>query len=247
MKKNLLASFFEFLSETIMGAEKSFLDLLSALVPYAVPIIPAYLTFYHTWQMMNFPQWVAWTAAFVVEALGLASVSTAIRFYQHNRNYKLDKNKAPFWLAVVVYLFYIIVVLTTNVILEVVAGQRGAWIIAAIGLFSLLSVPSGVLISIRTQFAEMLENRYIRHMEARGKNLPPAQVPGMGFSSFARSEKHASDYHDKIIAMLDQAYDTKHRVLMPKDITAKLGLPHTNNKGYVSNLTHEWKKGKGIQ
>src|ERR1700690_2020272 len=171
MKKNLLARFFEFLSETIMGAERAILDFLSALVPYAVPIIPAYLTYYHTIQMMNFPVWVAWTTAFVVEVLGLASVATAVRFYQHNRNveldkekYKLDKNKArleknkaPFWIAALGYLFYIAVVLAVNVKLEIVANPRSMGVITATGLFSLLSFPSGVLISIRAQFGEMLE------------------------------------------------------------------------------------------
>ena len=67
---------FEFLAKVLNGMERGIIDFISAFVPYAVPIIPAYLTFYHTRDMMDFPAWVAWTAAFVVEALGLASVAT---------------------------------------------------------------------------------------------------------------------------------------------------------------------------
>ena len=64
MKKNYLALFFDLISETIAGAERSFLDLLSALVPYCVPVIPAYLTYFHTQNEMGFPVWVAWCSAF---------------------------------------------------------------------------------------------------------------------------------------------------------------------------------------
>ena len=246
MRKNFLARMFEAISETIMGAEKSFLDLLSALVPYCVPVIPAYLTYFHTWQMMGFPTWVAWTAAFVVEALGLTSVATAIRFYRNNQLYKKTENRAPFTLAVFVYIFYIVIVLAVNVVLEIVANTRGGWIILAIGLFTLLGVPSAVLISIRTQYAEMLEHREVKRTMARGQGIPQSQVRGMGFSNMGPRTKYASDYKDKIIAMLDDNY-TKGKILELTDITARLGLEHSKNKGYVSTLRSEWKRSKGIE
>lgn len=161
---NFLGDLFAYISKVINGAEKSLLDLLSALVPYFVPIIPAYLTYYHTRDQMAFPVQVAWTAAFVVEVLGMTSISTAIRFYRHNQRYakSLIQNKAPFGLAIFTYAFYLVVVLSVNVLLEVEAEKREPVIILAIALFSLLSVPSGVLISIRSQYSEMLEDREAR-------------------------------------------------------------------------------------
>lgn len=173
---NFLGNFFQAIADVLNGAERSFLDLLSVLVPYAVPIIPAYLTYWHTLIEMDFPRWVAWTAAFVTEVLGITAVSTAIRFWRNNQIYKSDKERAPFWLAVGVYVFYIVIVLSVNVILEIVSGVRTGWVIFAIGLFSLLSFPSGVLISIRAQYTEMLEDRTERKAERRGysPNLRPA-------------------------------------------------------------------------
>jgi hypothetical protein len=159
---NFLGELFGYISKVINGAEKSFLDLLSALVPYFVPIIPAYLTYYHTRDQMSFPNEVAWTAAFVVEVLGMTSISTAIRFYRNNQKYSTSQNKAPFGLAIFTYAFYLVVVLSVNVLLEVEAAKRAPVIILAIALFSLLSVPSGVLISIRSQYSEMLEDRESR-------------------------------------------------------------------------------------
>lgn len=171
-KTNYLASLFEFISETINGAERSFLDLLSAAVPYAVPIIPAFLTYFHTRDMMSFPDWVAATAAFVVEVLGITSVSTAIRFQRHNMLNKDIKNKAPFALAIATYVFYIAIVLSVNVLLEVVTKQRSPAVIWAIGLFSLLSLPSAVLISIRAQYSEMLEEKAERLADRRAMRNP---------------------------------------------------------------------------
>jgi branched-subunit amino acid transport protein len=171
---NFLGSLFQAIADILNGAERSFLDLLSVIVPYAVPIIPAYLTYFHTRDQMAFPDWVAKTAAFVVEVLGITAVSTAIRFWRNNQLYKSDKERAPFWLAVAVYVFYIVIVLSVNVILEIVSGVRSGWVIFSIGLFSLLSFPSGVLISIRAQYTEMLEDRTERKQERQGtRHTPP--------------------------------------------------------------------------
>jgi len=253
MKHNWLNNFFEYASQVLNGAERSFLDLLSIIVPYCVPIIPAYLTYYHTMNIMNFPAWVAATAAFVVEVLGITSVATAIRFYRHNQRYKKSiernaANSAPFWLAVFVYLFYIVIVLVVNVLLEKIAGTRSTGVIIAIALFTMLSFPSGVLISIRTQYTEILEEKQAsRLINARG-GLPMggSQSPQpMGFNPVARV-KYASDYKDRIVSMLDDTYSNTGQVLAPKDITSKLKLEHANNKGYVSTLTKEWKNKKGL-
>lgn len=182
MKTNLLEKIFGWISDTINGGERAVLDALSAIVPYTTASIPAYLTFTHTLVNMGFPVNVAFLAAFTVEVLGVTSVSTAIRFYQWNKNHKNDAEKAPFWLAVITYVFYIIITLSVNVILEIYAATRAPAVIWAIGLFSLLSLPSGVLISIRAQFGEMLEDKREkaeeRKAERRGqrKSTDPAVV-----------------------------------------------------------------------
>jgi hypothetical protein len=159
MKTNILEKIFRWISDTINGGERAILDALSAIVPYTTASIPAFLTFTHTRDQMDFPVNIAWLAAFTVEVLGVTAVSTAIRFWQWNKTHVQEKDRAPFWLAVGTYAFYVVTVLSVNVILEVYAAQRAPAVIWAIGLFSLLSIPSGVLISIRAQFGEMLETK----------------------------------------------------------------------------------------
>jgi hypothetical protein len=162
MKTNLLEKIFRWISDTINGGERAILDALSAIVPYTTASIPAFLTFTHARDYMDFPDNIAWLAAFTVEVLGVTAVSTAIRFWQWNKTHVQEKDRAPFWLAVSTYAFYILLVLSVNVILEVYAAVRSPAVIWAIGLFSLLSIPSGVLISVRAQFGEMLEDRRVK-------------------------------------------------------------------------------------
>lgn len=169
MSTNILERIFRWISDTINGAERAILDALSAVVPYTTASIPAYLTFTHTVNQMNFPVNVAWLAAFTVEVLGVTAVSTAIRFWQWNTNHSNKAERAPFLLAIGTYVFYIVLTLSVNVILEIYAGDRDPAVIWAIGLFSLLSIPSGVLISVRAQFSEMLEDKREKAAERKAE------------------------------------------------------------------------------
>ena len=81
---NPIASFFRFVSNILNGAETAVIDFVSVFVPWAVPVIPAYLTYHHTMNEMGFPSGIAATAAFVVVALALASVASAVRFWKQN-------------------------------------------------------------------------------------------------------------------------------------------------------------------
>ena len=107
------------------SAEESVINLASAVSPWLVPVIPAYLTFWHTLEILRFPRPIAWTAAGVVELLGLASMRTAVSFMEHNMRYSSSANRAPAFLAVAAYLFCIAVVLAVNVIFEWTSGALG--------------------------------------------------------------------------------------------------------------------------
>ena len=181
MNTNILEKIFRWISDTINGGERAVLDALSAIVPYTTASIPAYLTYTHTVSQMDFPIEIAILAAFTVEVLGVTAVSTAIRFWQWNTNHSNKAERAPFMLAIGTYLFYIVLTLSVNVILEIYAGQRAPAVIWAIGLFSLLSIPSGVLISVRAQFGEMLEDKREKAAERKAAKYP------QGIRAFAKT------------------------------------------------------------
>lgn len=159
---------FDSITKFLNGTEDSLINTLSIIVPWFVPVIPAYLTFHHSEINLQFPAWVAWTTAFVVEVLGLASMRTAVSFYEHNRRYSKSENKAPFKVTFLIYAFYLAVVLVVNVLLDWKNGVVW-WNVLAIALFSLLSVPAAALISIRAQHSELLRELEKNRSERREK------------------------------------------------------------------------------
>lgn len=236
---------FDFITRFLNGIEDSFINVVSIIVPWFVPIIPAYLTYYHSTTNLKFPWWVAWTAAFVVEVLGLASMRTSISFYEHNRRYSNELRQAPFGLAFSTYVFYLFVVLTVNVLLDVQNGV--AWVnVLAVGLFSLLSVPAGVLISVRAQHTELV--RDIERAKAERRTMHTARtVPERSAEPPKRSpERHASDFLPKIIEVLESTYVNENRIAGPTEIARKVNLDPDKAKGYISTKTKEWKTERGL-
>ena len=69
---------FEKLSAWIDSAEFSFTTLISKIVPWLVPIIPAYVTGYHVATTLQFKLGFGVIAGIVVEGLGFASTSVII-------------------------------------------------------------------------------------------------------------------------------------------------------------------------
>jgi len=212
---------FEKISNAVNDAEDSFINLLCVIAPWLVPIIPAFLTYWHTARDLNFPIWVAWTAAVVVEVLGLSSMRTSISFFEHNKRYSKDVNKAPFALTIGTYVFYLVVVLTVNVLLDVTNGVT--WVnVIAIGLFSLLSLPAGVLISVRTQHSELLkelserrtrtnEHRHSERTEERTNERTPKKTE-------RSSERTNGEMRTVIYQMLDEYYRTNEQVAGVSDL-----------------------------
>lgn len=227
-------------TDLVNGAESAWMNLAASLIPYGVSLIPAYLTYQHVYNELDFDWWIAVDAGVVVELFGVVAMQTIIRFWQNNKKYTSEKSemRAPLKAAVFAYGFYLVITLTVNVVLEIVAGERTFWPIVAIALFSLLGVPSGILVAIRTTHREILDQR----LQAKTQGKPTQQQPPK-----QQRPKYASDFQQEITAMLQKEWDTNGRVMPPKEITAKLKLDHNASKGYVSQHTTKWMQQNGIQ
>lgn len=232
------------ITNLVNGAESAWMNLAAALIPYGVSLIPAYLTYQHVYNELDFKQWIAIDSGVVVELFGVVAMQTIIRFWQNNKKYTSEKSelRAPLKAAVFAYGFYLVITMTVNVVLEVVAGERTFWPIVAIALFSLLGIPSGVLVAIRTTHREILDQRMQAKQGQGQNNKPQAQGKPQEYKP-----KHASDFQPQIVKMLQDEYDKTGRVLTPKEITAKLKLDHARSKGYVSTQTTNWMQTNGIQ
>lgn len=241
---------FDKITNAVNEAENSFVNFLSALAPWGVPIIPAYLTYWHTNVDLKFPSWVAWTAAFVVEVLGLASMRTAIRFWEHNKRYTKDSNRAPVGLAISTYLFYLIVILTVNVILDI---QKGViWInVLAIGLFSLLSLPAGLLIAIRAQHSELLEALSEARTSRASSRISSETLPKLEINSGSSSRTSLAKqwisksrsrtgripvHKDSVFEFMDRILNQEGRVAEFSEVVDSLKLPDSTS----SRLRNLW-------
>lgn len=147
----------------IDGAEGSIINTLTAIAPWGAPTPPAYMTYIHAMGVLQFPQWVALVVATVVEILGLATVSTGIKFWKYNQKNKRssDYRKAPVEVVVAAFIFYLAVIITSNVILDATgyfAPENTNYAIVAVKAFyTLLTIPAALIISVRQQHRDILD------------------------------------------------------------------------------------------
>lgn len=64
--------------------------------------------------------------------------------------------------------------------------------------------------------------------------------------------KYASDYKDKVLQMLEETWNSEHRIIPPSELTErvnkryKTNFVNSNVKGFWSKTTSDWKAQKGI-
>ena len=132
--------------------ESNVLDIVSATIPWAAPVIPAYIAYENMTTVLDFPIWLSSVGAVVIESLGLATIHTALQFWNHNQSKTKTQHESPVWVPAVLGGFYLLLVLTVNVMLDdVPIVQR-----VAKTLLSLMSVVGGITIALRSQYKSQL-------------------------------------------------------------------------------------------
>jgi hypothetical protein len=215
---------FDEVNDWIRNSEGSVVNLLSAIAPWAAPVAPAYLSLMHMTHRLSFPQPVAISVAVVVEILGLTTISTAISFWSHNRRYQKAKDykKAPVGLVIGAFVFYLVVIISVNVILDVFPESRVA-VIVSNGLLTTLSIPAATVLAVRTQHTELV--KAIKEENVKRQAKKEDQPAG-----------RASVKSNKIEALLNQAWDVEHRVLTGKEIVEQLQVA----KSTASEQRKKW-------
>lgn len=146
-------NFFDRINAFIEESEGSFITLITALIPWLAPALPAYLTWYHLTGTLDIPGEVAAAMALTVEFLGLSAVSTAFASMRHNKTNQAQKNKVSLAFPIGAYIFYILVVVVVNIVQEIPMDAQGKVIsrIVSIGLLTLISAPAFVIAIARDQ------------------------------------------------------------------------------------------------
>lgn len=198
---------FDRANEAIRQTESSLVNLLSALAPWGAPLAPAYMAYGGMTSRLDFAPPVALVLAFVVEILGLATVSTTIQFWQHNRRQRAEYRRMPVLVPAGMFGIYLIIIITTNVLLELPLPDSYHVPVIARALLSLLSIPAAVTLAIRTQFAELrreIENaKHAPHHAPQPKSHAPrptyqCEQCGASFESSGRLAAHVRWGHAAI-------------------------------------------------
>lgn len=144
---------FDRINHAIRGLESNLVNAVSALAPWGAPLVPAMLTFWNTSENLGFPYWLAFTSAFVVEALGLSSVRTTLDFIAHNRRYKASYKRMPIIWPVLAFAFYLVLILSVNVSLDWYAMTPQQLI--ALGGLTLMTIPAALILGVRSLHADL--------------------------------------------------------------------------------------------
>ena len=160
MKRNV----FDAINYYIRNSEASLVNLLSAIAPWGAPLAPASMAYAGMVNHLGITRPIALILAAVIEILGLATVHTTLSFWQYNRRRVAGWKRQPTELAAGMFGFYLLIILTVNVVLEIPGAFPGipAWTAAAIpilakALLSLLAVPAAVTMAVRALHTETIQ------------------------------------------------------------------------------------------
>jgi hypothetical protein len=146
----------------VNSTEGSLVNFLTAFAPWLAPLAPAYMTYVHMIEFLEFPIYIAFPLALLVEILGFGTVSTALDFWFHNRKEKAGMKRAPIEVVIGVFIFYLMLILVSNVVIDVseaflsVRWQMASVIIVR-GLLTLQTIPGALIVAVRTGHRELLK------------------------------------------------------------------------------------------
>jgi hypothetical protein len=146
----------ESLHDTSQTFERVVIDNLAAFTPWLAPLIPASMAYHNMITRLDFSPVVSLLGAVAVEFLGLCAVSTALEFWKYNEDKRKTDNSAPFVVALLAGLFYVVIILTVNAMLDLTQSLEVK--VVAKAMLSLLSVVAAVIIALRSQHRRRLKD-----------------------------------------------------------------------------------------
>jgi len=259
---NFEDNIFERLNEWIRGFEGSAVNFASALAPWLAPLTPAYMTFQHSRTILEFDWWIAFVNAAVVELLGLSAVNTGLNFYFYNRRNKAASKQAPLGIVIFSFLFYLFVIVSSNILLDSFADNVFAlkWSVIAVRAgFALQTIPAALIIVARTGHKDMLnemanekaiakanarENERLANEQERRTNEP---VRSQGTNE-RTNDAEANERANEILAVMDTLWrETNGQGFSQADICRRVQWERTGSekgfetlKSYVNKVAKTW-------
>lgn len=161
------------------AVESLVINNVSALAPWLTPLIPAYMVGVSMYENLAFPVVIAVIAAIIIEIVGLSAVYTTYEFWDFNSSKHTGMNSAPLGVALPTAVFYLVVVLLFNVLMDMHSTDVQK---IAKGLISSLSAVSAIILALRAG-----HSRRLLELEAQKEQRKEA----LALARAAKKEKHA--------------------------------------------------------
>lgn len=190
-------------------SEEKLIDNVARIVPWFAPLIPASFAYHNSINVLELAKVEAFLVAFVVELLGLATVHTFFSLAESLKTAKEHKPKHETIIMGFMALFYLAIVVTVNILLDL----NHVWqIIAARALLSLISIPAAVTLSIRNLHKLRQNDDSRDHLIAslRGK-----------LGSMTKQLDKAIAEHDTAVSQIDSVKKNLDTVTSERDIAIK--------------------------
>jgi hypothetical protein len=241
-EKKTWAETFASWDKSIRGAEASFINFISAVVPWGAPFPVAYMSFMHQVDVLEFPWAVAIISALVIEFLGVSTVSTILGFWSHNRKYQDEKKKSPVWVAVLAFCMYLFIVLTTNVALDATKGTdwEQVAVVAVRAFLTLMTIPAALIMGVRALHQESLTEAQDSKRERAFKKHYGDQwfemMYGKGSAGSVNRTEPTSAKKQAVMEYLDAYYQESGEAPKLQDIMRACGVA----KSTASDFRKEW-------
>lgn len=230
-------------NEWVNSTEGSIVNFLTAFAPWLAPLIPAYMTYDHMIHFLNFDSWLAWVLALVVEILGFGTVSTGLDFWFYNRRDKAKARKAPFTLIIVSFIFYLALILTSNVIIdwakEFGTPVQQSWSIITVRfLLTLQTIPAALIVATRTGHRDLLKEIRQERLERERTSESNYGTSGSQRTISRKTSKmgRPSVHKEKVFLYMDEVLQRDGRVATFLEVQRELGLPEST----ASRIRSQW-------
>lgn len=190
-------------------SEEKLIDNVARIVPWFAPLIPASFAYHNSINVLRLVWYEAAVVAFVVELLGLATVHTFFSLAESLKTLKDNKPKHETIIMGFMALFYLAIVVTVNILLDL---EHSWQIITARALLSLISIPAAVTLSIRNLHKLRQADDTRDHLIAslRGK-----------LGSMTKQLDRAELERDKAVSQIDSVKKNLDAVTSERDIAIK--------------------------
>jgi len=183
----MLKSWFESFDDWINDTEGSIVNALTAFAPWLAPLAPAYMTYKHMVDFLNFPNVLALCLALLVEILGFGTVSTFLDFWFYNRKESAKVKKAPLGVVVFSFGFYLSLIVVSNVIIDIAKAfgteANIQWSIIVVRLLlTLQTIPGALIVAVRTGHRDLLK-QIKKDKEEKGRKVSETREGKSGKNS----------------------------------------------------------------